>query len=276
MQPIPILVYHSIDTECTTAYRRWMVTPQGFGAQLRALAERGYRSITVEELALLRRSGQPVPPKTCLITFDDGLRDFAKGAMPVLAARGFRATLYVVSGLVGATACWLSDLGEGERPMLDWPALRDLQGAGVEIGSHTVRHPELDTLPRARAVQEIQDSKHMLEDGLGVAVTTFAYPHGYASRTTRRIAEEAGYLAACRVRHALSDPTEDLFALSRIIVTGDLTPDRLIELVEGGELPVAPPPDRLIAMGWRAARRVRAFRRSLSRGRWAGGLQGGG
>jgi Polysaccharide deacetylase len=146
MPSIPILLYHSICEDGAPAHRRWCVTPREFDAQLRALSERGYRPITVADLARLRLAGRPVPPRTCLITFDDGLRDFAEGAMPVLAAHGFRATLYVVSGFVGATARWLSGLKEGGRPMLDWPALRDLHGAGVKIGAHTVSHPELDTL----------------------------------------------------------------------------------------------------------------------------------
>ena len=272
MSPIPIIVYHSVGEDCADAYRRWLVRPAELSAQLGALSDYGYRSITVHELALLRRSGRTVPQGTCVITFDDGLKDFMKGAMPILTDRGFSASLYVVSGLIGASACWLANLGEGERPMLDWPALRDLHGAGIEIGAHSVRHRELDTLSRSRATQEIRDCKHTLEDGLGEAVTTFAYPHGYASRVTRRTVEEAGFLAACRVRHALSNETEDLFALSRIIVTSAETPQRLISLIEGGELPVAPPSDRLIAIGWRAARRVRAFKRSV----WTGSAIGGG
>jgi peptidoglycan/xylan/chitin deacetylase (PgdA/CDA1 family) len=272
MSSIPILLYHSVGEDCAPAYRRWLVKPEQFSAQLGALYDRGYRAITVGELAALRHKGWRVPPRTCVVTFDDGLRDFAKGAMPVLARHGFSATLYVVSGLVGATARWLTDLGEGERPMLDWPGLRDLHGAGVEIGAHSVRHLELDTLSHSRARQEIEDSKRTLEDGLGESVATFAYPHGYASRATRRIVQEAGYLAACRVRHALSDVTEDLFTLSRIVVTSGETPQRLIELIEGSQLPVAPAPDRLIAAGWRAARRLRALNRSV----WTGGALGGG
>lgn len=263
MQSIPILVYHSVGSSCASAYRRWLVTQRELDSHLHALSDRGYRAITVGDLALLRRSAQPVPPLTCLITFDDGLSDFAEGAMPVLMARRFSATLYVVSGLVGATARWLADLGEGSRPMLDWAALRNLQKAGVEIGAHSVSHPELDTLSWAKATRELRDSKKALEDGLGRAVTTFAYPHGYASRATRRIAEEAGYLAACRVRHALSSETENLFALSRIVVTSDMTAEALVDLIEKQQLPVAPPVDRLIATGWRAARRMRALHRSV-------------
>lgn len=159
MQSIPILVYHSVGRDCAPAYRRWMVTERELDAHLRALSQRGYRSITVADLALLRSRGQLVPPRTCLITFDDGLRDFSEAALPVLAARKFAATLYVATGFVGKTARWLSDLGEGNRPMLDWGALRDLQRAGVEIGAHSVSHPELDTLSRAKATRELRDSK---------------------------------------------------------------------------------------------------------------------
>lgn len=263
MQQIPVLLYHSVGEDCAPAYRRWLVKPQEFDAQLHALSERGYRPITVADLAQMRRSSRPVPPRSCLITFDDGLGDFAESAMPILATHGMPATLYVVSGFVGATSRWLTDLGEGERPMLDWQGLRDLSKAGIEIGAHTVSHPELDTLSNGRAVMEIRDSKRMLEDGLGHAVTTFAYPHGYASPATRRIVEGAGFHAACRVRHALSSQSENLFALSRFIVSSEETPEKLIDLIEGDALPVAPSLERLVGIGWRAARRLRALRRTL-------------
>lgn len=275
MQPIPILLYHSVSEDFAPAYRRWRVTPHEFAAQMGILAQRGYQPITVGDFARQRRTGRALPPRTCIITFDDGLRDFAEGAMPVLARYGFHATLFVVSGMVGATSRWLTVLGEGRRPMLDWPTLRDLNKVGIEIGAHTVSHPELDTISRRRAKCEIQDSKHALEDGLGQVVTTFAYPHGYASKTTRTLVEDAGYLAACRVRHAISADTEDLFALSRIVVTSDVSPAELVDVIEKPSLPIAPPTDRIVAIGWRAVRRARALHHSLARTPMWGRPEGG-
>ncbi|ASY56327.1 polysaccharide deacetylase family protein [Sinorhizobium sp. CCBAU 05631] len=273
MQAIPILLYHSVSEDFAPAYRHWSIPPAKFKAQMAALAECGYRPMTVQELALLRRSGQPLSRRTCFITFDDGLLDFFEGAMPVLTSHGFRATLFVVSGFVGRTSRWLTCLGEGNRPMLDWRKLRELHGLGIEIGAHTVSHPELDILTHQQATREIQDSKYALEDGLGDTVATFAYPHGYATRTIRRLAEEAGYIAACRVGNALSADTEGLFELSRVTVTSDIAPADLIDLMDTSRLPVAPPADRLIARGWRAARRVRALHRSLARTFRSGGQE---
>jgi peptidoglycan/xylan/chitin deacetylase (PgdA/CDA1 family) len=114
----------------------------------------------------------------------------------------------------------------------------------------------LDIMPSAAAFAEIQRSKFDLEYHLGRAVQTFAYPYGYASRTTRRLVQQAGFTSACRVRHALSSAGEDRFALSRIIVTGDTSVGGLQSLLIEANLPVGPPPDRLVASGWRLARKV--------------------
>ena len=140
------------------------------------------------------------------------------------AAQGLRLLVTGTTGQVG----WellrsLAPLGEGNRPMLTLGEIRDLDRAGVEIGAHTVNHPELDVLAEMAARAEIETSKRALEDGLGKSVPSFAYPHGYSSPTTRRLVREAGFRSACRVAHAFSSPGDTLFSLSRIIMTSAIT-----------------------------------------------------
>jgi peptidoglycan/xylan/chitin deacetylase (PgdA/CDA1 family) len=256
MRAIPILLYHSIDRTCSPGYRRWMVTPERFAEQMHWLTDAGFTSLTVSTLAHAIRDGTPLPPRPVAITFDDGLRDFRLGALPVLDRLGMCATLYVVAGRIGQTSTWLADLGEGDRAMLDWPEIRDLIGWGIECGAHTLTHPQLDVLPPARARAEIEGSKAVLEEGLGTTVETFAYPHGYGSAVTRQLVAAAGFTSACRVRHALSSDLEDPFCLSRIIVTQEMDRDGLMGTILGIGLPIAPPADRWLAQGWRMIRRV--------------------
>jgi peptidoglycan/xylan/chitin deacetylase (PgdA/CDA1 family) len=226
------------------------------------LSNEGYRAVTISQLLAIRRDVERVPERLVAITFDDGLHDFLTGAMGPLQRYSFPATLYVVSGYVGATSRWLASCGEGERRMLGWSELRDVAASGIECGAHTTTHPELDILSRRTAALEIGQSKRDLEDRLGCGVSTFAYPHGYASASTRRLVKDASFASACRVRHALSSPDEDPYALSRIIVSADTQVHALKSFLEGKGLPTAPPADRFGARPWRWTRAVRKLRAS--------------
>jgi peptidoglycan/xylan/chitin deacetylase (PgdA/CDA1 family) len=253
---IPILMYHSIDRHGDPRAPRWTLSPTLFAEHMHWLAVHDYRPLTISDLVSARASGKPLPPRTLAITFDDGLRDFLTGALPVLQRHSFPATLYVVTGYVGKTSRWSRSLGEADRPMLSWGELRFISEHGIECGAHTHSHPQLDIIPRAGAFAEILRSKASLEDHLSRAVRTFAYPHGYACRATRHLVRQAGFTSACRVRHALSSTEEDHFALSRVIMTSNMEARDLGPLLAGENLPIAPPPDRFLAAGWRLARKV--------------------
>lgn len=254
--PVPILLYHSVDTACAVAYRPWMVTPQRFERQMAWLADNGYRPVDAATLSTWHAAGISPGPETVLITFDDGLRDFASGALPILRRFDFPATLFVVSGHVGGTSRWLSSLGEGERPMLTWTELCELGQQGIECGAHTSSHQQLDLLSAAAAADEIARSKSVLEEGLGKSVDAFAYPHGYATAAIRQAVKDVGFTSAFRVRNALSSPQEDRFALSRITMREEMDDSDMARLLSGRSLPIAPPPDRLAALGWRLVRRL--------------------
>lgn len=266
MRPIPILMYHSVSEQADERYSRWCVSPERFEQQLSVLANGGYQVLTVSELVNRMGSGSPLPEHCVALTFDDGLRDFITDAAPILKRFGFPATLYVVAGRVGETSDWLSDLGEGQRPMLDRDELRQLVEQGIEIGGHSMTHPELDILSPHEAQYEISASKTELEKMIGQPVRTFAYPHGYASQRTRSLARGAGYDSAVRVCHALSMPQENLFGLSRLIITEEYDEARLLGLLQGNGVSVAPAQKRFVAVCWRLVRRLRKWKSRLLAG----------
>jgi O-antigen biosynthesis protein len=254
---LPILLYHSIGWERPGEYARWVVTPARFETHLSVICDEGFTPMTVEAFVTARITGTAIPERTVIITFDDGLVDFLTGAMPILSRFGFPVTLYVTSGYVGGSAGWLADLGQGARPMMSWRQIASLAEAGIEIGAHSVSHPQLDILGRERAVEEIAGSRRAIEDALGRPVRTFAYPHGYSTVATRQITAEAGFLAACSVRHAFSSRREDRFSLSRIIVEESMGAAEISGFLAGKGLAVAPTAFRPAIFGWRQARRIK-------------------
>jgi peptidoglycan/xylan/chitin deacetylase (PgdA/CDA1 family) len=86
----------------------------------------------------------------------------------------------------------------------------------IEIGSHSVTHPPLPSLPPDFQRREAMDSKRSLEKMVGKPVISFAYPHGQFSEATTSIIREAGFRRACTSYARLVRPGADNFRLPRI------------------------------------------------------------
>lgn len=91
-------------------------------------------------------------------------------------------------------------------------------GGLIEVGAHTVTHPLLDRLDVEAQRQEIAGSKARLEQILGAAVVSFAYPHGRYGDATPGIVAELGFRQACTVEPGVVWRGTDPFLVPRILV----------------------------------------------------------
>jgi len=255
MTVVPILLYHSVSSDPAAWISRFAVSPAEFERQLDLIVERGASTLTVSAFAdALEHDRQALPERPVLITFDDGFADFHEHALPALHERGLAATLFVTTGFVGRRVG--GEDAAGER-MLDWSQLAEVREAGIEIGGHSHSHAQLDAVSRVRAGEEIGRCKLLLAEGLGVDISTFAYPHGYSSPTVRRLVAEAGYRSACGVKNELSSTEDDRFCLARLTVRVT-TPTALVASWLAAEgAPPARPRERLRTRAWRLYRRGR-------------------
>lgn len=258
MTPVPILLYHSVGTTTSEDYAPWCIAPDRFDEHLQVINELSFTTLTVSEF-VDRRAERRLPDKVCLVTFDDGRADFLDGAMPALERRDIRATMYMVSGLVGGRSTWLPMPDEREEPMLGWRDLREIDAAGVEIGAHSDTHIELDIARSARLTPEITESRQRLSDGLGAAIRSFAYPHGYHSPRVISAVREAGYDSAVAVKDRWSHTDDNRFALSRMFVWASTTPDDLRQILSNPprSVPGDSSSQRVLRRGWRYTRWVR-------------------
>ena len=255
---IPVLVYHSVSEQASDRYRGFAIDPGLFREQMAVVAEAGYRTRTVADLLSDRDESHGSPgDRTVVLTFDDGFREVHGLVLPVLRELDLRATAYLVSAYIGGTSRWLASDGEADRPLMSWTEIRELAAEGVEIGAHGHRHLALDLLRLADATDEIVRSRQVLEDGLGRAVTSFAYPYGYHTSAIKRAVRDAGYTNACGIKQAMTHPADDQFAFARIIVYADTSPETFRDWLAGDGLPLGWQDERLVTRGWRAVRRVR-------------------
>ncbi|HET7034249.1 MAG TPA: polysaccharide deacetylase family protein [Thermomicrobiaceae bacterium] len=211
-EPVPIVMYHYVRPDPgpgDPAGEDLSVTPEDFAAEMDYLAAQHYTTMTLGELEVVRERRAPLPARPVVLTFDDGYRDFYTDAWPVLRRHHFKATIFVITGVVGS-----------ER-YLSWDMIRELDGSGlIEVGSHTVDHPELPALSDAQARAEIVDSKKTLEEHLGHPVVAFSYPAGHYTQREVDDVRQAGYGCAVTTRGAFARAGDPALELPRFRIHG--------------------------------------------------------
>lgn len=168
-----VLMYHSVapdGTECG----EWTVTQSTFREQLNWLTAHGYTSVLPSQLV----SGEPLPDKPVLITFDDGYADNHTLALPVLQETGHKAVISIVTGYTDVDPLFMT-----------WEQCREMEASGfVELGCHTHAlhdYPGLGRLEgetraefEARVFADLEHSMALMEENLGHRPLVIAYPHG--------------------------------------------------------------------------------------------------
>lgn len=260
--PVPVFVYHSVSADPPAWIAPFTVHPRAFTEQLDILAENGRVVVPLRQLVAAMSGGPPLPPASAVLTFDDGFADFYTMVAPLLIERGLPATLYVTTGALGRAGAPDRQEGRGSlfppAVMLTWSQVAELDALGVEIGGHSRTHPQLDTLPRRLAREEIEGCRSRLEDALGHPVRSFAYPHGYSSPSVRHLVREAGWTSATAVRFAFSSGGDEALRIARLMVRADTDPERFWAWSRGAGAPVAPFTEGARTTVWRAYRRLRA------------------
>jgi peptidoglycan/xylan/chitin deacetylase (PgdA/CDA1 family) len=101
--------------------------------------------------------------------------------------------------------------------MMNADEVRELGAAGVEIGGHTVTHPDLGRLDLEACRREVGECRATLREVTGQPVTSFAYPfRGFTSTSIRAVCE-AGFTAAVTTE----GPGQwSPFTLGRVMITG--------------------------------------------------------
>lgn len=209
---IPILTYHSID-ESGSVISTGAAT---FRRQMKFLKETDFNVVSLNYLTKNLRVDKKLPAKTIVLTFDDGFQNFYATAFPILAECGFTATVFLVADHCEKYNNWDDSLPMIERSrLMSWNEIKELHNHGIEFGGHSLTHPDLTKIPLEQVKRELGESKTIIEDKLGSAVETFAYPYGKFNAAVKCLTEQ-NYAAACSTNLGKVQAKSDFYSLARV------------------------------------------------------------
>lgn len=180
---VPILTYHYIagnPNPKDKARDNLSVPPDKFEAQMNYLSQNGYTPISLDTLYGIY-NGQVNVSKPIVLSFDDGYIDFYTNVYPVLRKYNFHAVSFIPTGLVGGGY------------YMNWDQIKEIASSGfVTFEAHSVNHINLPSYSYARILQELKDSKNILQSQTGYPVNFVAYPGGASNGNVQWAAQQAG------------------------------------------------------------------------------------
>jgi peptidoglycan/xylan/chitin deacetylase (PgdA/CDA1 family) len=203
-----------------------------FQFQLQYMAEHGYHFIPLARyVAYKMGKAPPPPPRSVVITMDDGNESVYTRALPLVEKYRIPVTLFIYPSAISNASYAMT-----------WQQLRVLKATGLfDIQSHTYWHPNFKIEKRRLTPTQyhkfvdiqLRRSREVLDRKLGINVTLLAWPFGIYDKGLEEKASEDGYKAAFALDGRHAGDSDNLLEISRYLVT-DRDSGRLFEdILEG-------------------------------------------
>jgi peptidoglycan/xylan/chitin deacetylase (PgdA/CDA1 family) len=211
---IPILCYHNFSP---TVPGSMNMTPQQFETQLIWLNTHGFTVIPLKEaVEFLQGKRASLPPKSIVITVDDGWQSVYTYLYPIVKKYQIPVTLFIFSQTISVG-----------KNALTWDELKELQNTGLfDIQGHTDSHPNFKVAKKSFSTEkynkfvtrELEYSKKILEKKLGHPIIFLAWPFGIYNSDLEDAAQNAGYTMAFTIDARTAKKSDRAMAEPRFMI----------------------------------------------------------
>ena len=216
-QTVPILCYHQF-VKGERSKSAMQVSASTFEKQMAHLSANGFHVIPFSRLSGFLNGSQGLPPKSVVISIDDGYKSVYQTAYPILKKYGYPATLFLYTDFVGGGAA------------LNWSQIREMQDSGlINVESHSRTHSSLvrkqnESLTdyQARVFDEILAPEKIVKQRMNRGLKHYAYPFGDTSALVVSSLQQHSYQLAATVQRGSNAAFSSPLLLKRnMIFAGD-------------------------------------------------------
>ena len=206
---VPVLMWHNLAEESSGDMT---ISVDTFRAQIEALHEAGFRTVSLQQLYDYVHFGTELPEKPIVLTFDDGYFSNYEYAFPILQEYDMQATIFAIG--VSAGKDTYKDTDHAMTPHFGADEAREMVDSGlISVQSHTfdmhqwppfedgnaqVRETllpfdgEADADYEAAVEADFAESRELLESITGQPVNALAFPEGAYVTLTQDALRSAG------------------------------------------------------------------------------------
>jgi peptidoglycan/xylan/chitin deacetylase (PgdA/CDA1 family) len=216
-----VLAYHHLLLEKDMNSNPAIISVENFDNQMRYLKKNGYNTITLDMLNNFLKYNAVLPPKSVLITFDDGYQSNYVYAYPILKNYNYNAAVFVVTKNIPMETQQFSVDRLSHMSLEEIYASTDV----FEFACHTHDMHKLDDNKRGQLVtssredilKDLQLSKSIIN------TKYFAYPFGQYNSISEEALRDAGFELAFTVKRGVVSRQSDRLHLNRIPIFNSTT-----------------------------------------------------
>ena len=220
---VPVLLYHKTSSKEVNPFIP-NISVDTFQKQVDYLKKRGYTTINTKQLFDYLYNGTKLPGKPVIITFDDGYKD-NMDAFKILSDNGFSAICFVATSFLNKSydympfylnkGCVSFETSDIRKELFEFMSDDDISRAlalGVEMCGHTHHHIDIPEYSEDVVLEEVKESKKIVDRMSGQESIAFSYPRGKYNEFIKQMLPTLGGKISFAVKAGVirrdSDPLE--------------------------------------------------------------------
>ncbi len=231
---VPILMYHRIGEPAFPGDNKYSISAELFQRHMSALKKAGWVCRSMDDFLDWHSGKISLPAKSFVLTFDDGYASVHAHATPILNRLGWRATMFIVTDLIGGDDEWMRLYSANSQRLLSRDQIIEMANQGWSIGSHAAIHCDLTSVCDTELEGILMRSREELTKLLNRPCCCLAYPYGRYCERVKKIATRVGYSVAFSVKPGFNRPSQDILSLRRIDVFGTDSATALLRKIRLG------------------------------------------
>ncbi len=207
---IPIIMYHHIEPlSIASQLGHEPLTEDSniFAEHISYLSQNHYHFLALEDLVHAILHHGIVPPKSVVITVDDGyIDDYTYG---FLMAKKYHAIVnfMIPTGLID------------QPDYMTWDHLKEMAASPyARIYNHTTTHAALGLIDQDQIIQEVTTANQDLQKNLGIKNDIVIYPYGSYNDLAIQTIQQMGMIAALSTDPGTNDCISNIMKLPRVRV----------------------------------------------------------